>query len=215
MPSWPIHIALAKKLNKELNLGDDFIIGNILPDVLNGYIIKNPSVIINDQLTHLNEDEDLKEYIKSHNLKDPIVLGYASHILTDRYFNTYFHKHHVVKKDDKFMAILKDNTLFYDPNIKPWQIKHHDFNLYSIKLTNDGLLGDKINAVNAYDSIKLINEFPITKDDISKATDKINEFIGAYGEYDKNKYKMFTEEELDKLYQSCYEYLVNYLKEIV
>jgi len=36
MPSWPIHIALANKLNKKLNLGDDFILGMDLLDVLAG-----------------------------------------------------------------------------------------------------------------------------------------------------------------------------------
>lgn len=39
MPSWGIHLKLAKKLNKKLNLDDDlFTFGNLIPDVDNDSI---------------------------------------------------------------------------------------------------------------------------------------------------------------------------------
>ena len=34
MPSWSVHLAVAKKVNKKLKLNDDlFLYGNLIPDV--------------------------------------------------------------------------------------------------------------------------------------------------------------------------------------
>ena len=69
MPSWPIHVALAHKFNKKLNLGDDFILGNVLPDVLDGFIFE-PSNITDKNLSHfringrINYDLFLKNYVQ-------------------------------------------------------------------------------------------------------------------------------------------------------
>ena len=53
-PLGEVHIALANKLNKKLNLGNDFIIGNIIPDATNGFIVKNISNINSHSKTHYN-----------------------------------------------------------------------------------------------------------------------------------------------------------------
>ena len=40
MPSWSVHLAVAKKVNKKLKLNDDlFLYGNLIPDVDKGTII--------------------------------------------------------------------------------------------------------------------------------------------------------------------------------
>ena len=39
MPSWSIHLSLANKLKNSLKLNDEYIIGNVMPDVLIGYLI--------------------------------------------------------------------------------------------------------------------------------------------------------------------------------
>ena len=31
MPSWPVHIALARKLKRKYNFSDDFVLGNVMP----------------------------------------------------------------------------------------------------------------------------------------------------------------------------------------
>lgn len=34
MPSWPVHLAIAKKVNAKLKLNEDlFLYGNLIPDV--------------------------------------------------------------------------------------------------------------------------------------------------------------------------------------
>ena len=40
MPSWSVHLAIAKKVNKKLKLNDDlFLYGNLIPDVDKGTTI--------------------------------------------------------------------------------------------------------------------------------------------------------------------------------
>lgn len=60
MPTWAIHLSIAKKLNTKLNLSkDEFLFGNILPDIPNGYYIKDISSITSYNETHfIPVDED-------------------------------------------------------------------------------------------------------------------------------------------------------------
>ena len=57
MPNWKTHLELGKRLrknfdydNKEYNL---FLMGNILPDLNNGYMLKDISEKIDHEKTHL------------------------------------------------------------------------------------------------------------------------------------------------------------------
>ena len=44
MPSWSVHLAVAKEVNKKLNLNKDlFYYGNLIPDVDKGTIINRYS----------------------------------------------------------------------------------------------------------------------------------------------------------------------------
>ena len=85
MPSWPIHIAIAHKVNKKLNLNDDFILGSVLPDILDGYIIKS-SNITDKNLSHfrINHKISLDYFLEKYHdkLNNPIVLGFLVHLIT-------------------------------------------------------------------------------------------------------------------------------------
>lgn len=217
MPSWPIHLALANKINKKLNLGDEFIIGNIMPDILNGYEINDPSQLIDKSISHFRSNNgkiktiDLDYFISIYkeNLNNPFILGYFVHLITDKYFNDYTFRHHIVLMNNQKYTILKDGTISKDFTEKPWEIKQNDFHIYDQKLINDGLFnGISMNYKNNIN----IKECPINEDDFNKAINKINTLKDNIKPYDKNKYKMFTEQELDKLYEECYEYILNKLK---
>ena len=54
MPSWGIHLATAKKVLEKINIEDenDFIFGNILPDIENGYLFRDVSHIVSHPITH-------------------------------------------------------------------------------------------------------------------------------------------------------------------
>ena len=57
MPTWPVHLKIAHKLKDKYNLTDDFIIGNVIPDTMNGYVIDNPSNIFHHSVTHYSSSE--------------------------------------------------------------------------------------------------------------------------------------------------------------
>ncbi len=224
MPSWPIHLAMANKLNKELNFSNDFIIGNVLPDVLNGYEIENPSSIVDSSITHyrLNQAKkkfkiDIDYFINNYKeqLTRDIITGYLVHLITDSYYNTYTHKHHIIIKNDQRVTILKDGSILKDENITPWQIKQNDFKLFGQKIINDKKLGPKIDKNNmTLENALKIKECPLTKEDLDRTIHKINKLINSQNKYNKENYQMFTEEELEELFENCYNYILEYLNKI-
>lgn len=54
MPSWGIHLKIANLLSEKfLNINkNQFMIANLLPDVNNGYVIKEISRKVNHDVTH-------------------------------------------------------------------------------------------------------------------------------------------------------------------
>lgn len=101
MPAWITHLVTANKVFEKLNVEDknSFLFGNIMPDILNNHIVKNTkehknyetthfskSIIINDIEHEIpNIDNFFKEY--RYKMKNPIILGYYMHLLTDYYWN--------------------------------------------------------------------------------------------------------------------------------
>ena len=115
MPSWSIHIALANRLKKKYNFTDDFIIGNVIPDATNGFIIKDISNIIHHPKTHFNfqgsnrpPKNDTNKFLDIYmdKINNPIIFGSLIHLMTDNYFNEYTYRNHIEDVDGKKYAIL-------------------------------------------------------------------------------------------------------------
>ncbi len=214
MPSWPIHLALANKINKNLNLGDEFILGNVMPDILDGYAIDSPSTITKKHETHFRRPGDghvdITKFLETYKeeMHNPLVLGYLSHIMADNYFNTYTYTHHVSCNNKQKTIILKDGTIIKNYQGKPYLIKQSDFKIFDRKLINENLL-PTINMITPNNPIK---ECPITDKDIQKTILKINNLANEKEKYDKNNYQMFTEEELQQVFDDCYKEILNKLK---
>lgn len=213
MPSWPVHIALAKRLKRKHNFTDDFILGNLMPDATNGFIIKDISNVISHSVTHFNyqgpnkppknEVEKFLEVYKD-KLDNPIILGYLIHIITDNYFNEYTYKNHIKNIDGKRVAILKDGSI--TDAVTPWRLKQEDFGVFGNYLISSNELGDRINETEKTRSLILDLLYPLTDSDINIIIDKINSFITRTPSKSYNL-KMFTEDELKKLFEDCYKYL--------
>lgn len=206
MPSWPIHIALANKINKKLKLGDSFIIGNVLPDYYNGYIIDTPNKLDKKTTHYYNKElENYDKFLKENkeNIKNPLFLGYYAHLFTDSFYNKYFHQKHLLKKDDKYILILNDGKTINKKN--PWELKQQDFYNYGNYLINNtSFILSNINTEKL--------PFNLKKDDINKITNKINDLFKSQNKEDK--YLVFTKEELNNLFENCYKELlskINYL----
>ena len=215
MPSWPVHIALAKKLNKTLKLSDDFILGNIIPDVPNGYIIANTKCKENKRFTHFNINKEntkpiisIENFLKKYQnkLNNPIILGYYTHLLTDKYFNDDFHKNHVKNKD----TILRDGNINNTP-FKGWELKQKDFSTFGDHLTLNGNLKNTISQTK--DTKKLIKDLPFTfpDEDINLTINKINSLITNIPKK-QTDYLVYTEEELINTFNNCYKHILKNIK---
>ena len=213
MPSWPIHLALASKLDKKLNLGDEFILGNVLPDVLGKNMIKGHSQTIDKYISHfqkgrkINIDLFVSKY--KNNFNNPIVCGFLSHLVADKYFNDYFYINHISEKNGIRKIILKDGSLHNAE--KTWYIKRRDFERFGQKLVNDGLVPSlDISKINKKDLI--IDEVPINDSDLEKTALKIEEIKKRDNKYNCADFEAFTEDSLTLVFDNCYKEILDILK---
>lgn len=217
MPSWPIHIALANKLNSKLKLGDEFILGNILPDVLDGYIF-TPSNMTDKNISHyrvnkkINEDTFLKE--NKSKLDNPIILGFLIHLLVDKFYNQYTSIHHFRKRDDVMYVLLSDGNLIKKNN-NTLIMKQNEYKKYGSMLAERKLLGTSINFDNlSLDYLKDLVNFNYSPSDILKATNVMNKWINNKVVIPSFDYNIYTKEELDKVYDECYKFVLDYLNKL-
>ena len=220
MPSWPVHIAIARRLDKKLKLGDDFIIGNVIPDVPNGYVFSNVSNHFSHGFTHYNTNKEhsipnsnidvfLKDY--KDKLDNPILMGYLAHLLTDKFFNEYTYKYHMTVCNDKRAVILNDGRVSL--NFEPWRVKQFDFYWFGEFLIYNKKLGDKVSLSDGCFKRTKILPFSLSSSDLFVTLDKINEFVCGRGS-DKDSYKMFTKDELLKVYDDCFFYICDFLDKL-
>lgn len=230
MPSWPIHLAIAKKLNQKLKIDKDlFYYGNILPDVNKRYNLNRDEAHyygIPFSFCPKEEQIDINKFLNDYhnNLNNPLVLGYYCHLMTDNYFNEYIYKKcWVLDKDNNIIGIrLKNGKIHHitkeDPKNEKRKYKHHDFELYGRNICDiDAVPKDK---EKIYNNIKFIKHGFLTKEIVD---DRFNYFHDKYlkdvklslsERIFKDKYYLFSREELDKVFNDCYKYILNELDKI-
>lgn len=184
MPNWKTHLEVANRLNKKLNFsGYDlelFLIGNILPDINNGHIVKDVSIHIKHKITHF-DGEDFNTYKRFGNIyniyESPLYLGYYTHLYTDYYFNNNFYS----KLNDEYKHLDRDELRILKQS--DFRIFNNNFNDNKIYINN---VSDIVKEVTKIDRVFLIN------DDIVKVVNYINNQDKYEGDY-----KYFSNEELN------------------
>ncbi len=217
MPSWGIHIALASKLNQKLNLGDSFIVGNILPDTLNGFMVENISHKLSHSKTHYNFEKvgkppksNITKFLDDYQdkLENPLVLGSYIHLLTDNYFNKYTVENHIKIINGQKAVILNNGEIVFDQT--PFKLKQQDFGKYGLELSKNKKLGNKIKYSDDMFKQSLDLDYNLTKQDLKLIISKINTIISNETNI-KSNYKLFSKQELDNLYSNCLTYLEDIL----
>lgn len=217
MPSWPMHFVVASRVNEKLGLPQNaFLFGNIMPDILEGYLVKKISNRITDYSTHYSKNRVVingillklpgieafyEEYQKQ--LKNPIIGGYYSHLLTDYFWNknTYTHYFNNVDCNKRIISVkLKDGSrhvMHYDEGVR---IKQKDFAMCSDYLKRTTNIELPIYEDNILEQAQELKEFTYTKEDVQNTIDYIKEEGKEKQTYLQEDYKMYTKQELlDKL----------------
>jgi len=231
MPSWGIHLAIANrvinKLGKKLNEEekDKFIFANVLPDINNGYVVKNISEVISHKLTHFEpkqykgDYENKPGYINFYekyksNLGNSIILGYYTHLMTDYYFNNTTYKEYGIYDENNNRIGLKLNNgeEFIAEGEECRKIKVNDFKLFAYYLYNNEKIEIPEYNENMLEDIKNIEEINVTKEDIKEIIKYINECVEKpkiiFDETIIKNYKIYTEEELKRRVDICVDFII-------
>lgn len=192
MPNWKTHIEFGKRVNKKLNYTGEklelFLIGNLLPDINNGYMIPDISKKIDHETTHyvingnysyINFYNKHKENIK----KNPLLMGYFAHLFLDYNMN-----------NDFYTTYREDNINKYEHK-QLRMMKQSDFRLYNNKYLDNYIeISDVDNLV-----IKLeeLCDVYVKREEIIKVVDFLKRKIGYEAEY-----FFYTEAELNNLFES-------------
>lgn len=210
MPSHKIHLAIAKKINDKLNLDLDlFMLGNVLPDICRE----------NHRLSHYqNPDKkvlcfaDPDKFLSKHKneLNNPIMLGYLTHILADRFYNEYIFKNFYVYDDNNNCIGIKYKGEFKELDAdERKELKHKELETYDIWLLNNNYVS-KFKDLDCYKKVKDFDDITFSEDRLIKYIEDANKDIDdSHDEiYD---YKLSTQEELNNIFNNCIKYILDYL----
>ena len=235
MPSWSIHLAIAKKVNEKIKVeNDSFIYGNLLPDVdKNTTISRYNSHYYNKDLYFekcpKEKKIDISKFLKDYSecITNPLILGYYCHLLTDNFYNNIvYSKYWIQNGNHDIIGIKFRNGKIKRVDIKnqkqiKQKYKHKDFGLYGKYLYNqDVLLPD-------LDSSKIIKNISYLKGDFLN-----EELVNQRLQYLKNDFKnfnklrlreiifkhryyLFYKEELDTLLEECVKHILDELNKEV
>lgn len=234
MPSWSIHLAIAKKVNTKLKLNEDlFLYGNLIPDVDKGtsitrydahYYNKNlpfPTVP-QEKMIDINKFLD----IYKNKLNNPLILGYYSHLLTDQFYNEIVYTTRWVQDNENNIVGIKfkNNKILKidieDKKRLKRKYKHYDFELYGKYLFNDEKIPIPTNAMLIKDNVNYLDGKFLTDELVEYRLNYLKTGFSDFNKLNikekifKHKYKLFTKEELDVIMDDCVDMVIKKIKEV-
>lgn len=230
MPSWSIHLNVAKKLNETLKLDKDlFYYGNLIPDVdysdkINRFDAHYYDINLQYPTVPKENMIDINKFLEDYKdkLNNPLIIGYYTHLLTDLYFNEIiYNKCWVQDKDNNIIGIrLKNNKVINidteDKNNLRKKYKHGDLELYGKYIFNNIELPS--NRLIIKDTIKKLNIDFLDDDLVDKRFKYLNNKfykdnkLSLKEKIFKHKYKLFYKKEIDNMFEDCIKYIINNLK---
>lgn len=214
MPSHKIHLAIAKKVNDKLNLDlDSIMLGSVLPDltIYKDHRTSHYQIDGTYEERLANPDKFVKEY--KNKLNNPVMIGYLIHLLTDRYYNDYFFKNHCIIDENKLKGVKLKNGKVKKQVTK---YKHKDFIKYDFWLLKNKYVY-KFNSYNCISNVKNLSVASFDKNYLKEYIKKANEEVDNPRLYKIRKhifYKVLSKEELDKMFNECCNYIIDYIKNI-
>ena len=205
MPSWAIHLLTAKRLSNKIDVDKNiFLIGNLLTDLLNGYVIKEVSSHVLHSETHFDtmtvfdgkkaKRPDLvgfkKKYGK-HFLNNPLILGYYTHLATDYFWNSKtYDEYGIFNEEGKRIGVKLNNgkeKICQKEEIR--KLKTNDFKIFSAHIYEKEMIEKIYWDDNIMTYLKQFDWIKFEKTDIEVASKKWDEIKKAYAKtVESNKY---------------------------
>ena len=232
MPTWGIHLAVANRLIKKLQKNklnekekNEFIFANILPDINNGYVVKDINKIISHKQTHFELKEfkgdygDKPGYMNFYqkyekNLINPTILGYYTHLATDYYFNTVTYNEYGVfdENNNRIGVKLNNGKELIVQGDETRKIKSNDFKIFAFYLYKNENIDIPEYSENILQGVNKIENIDVNKEDVNKT---INDIKQCADKPDKildtsvdKDYKIYTEEELKRRIDLCVDFII-------
>ena len=234
MPSWPVHLVIAKKVNAKLKLNEDlFLYGNLIPDVDKGTkITRYEAHYYNETLPFPTVPQEkminINKFINVYKdaLNNPLILGYYSHLLTDQFYNEKIYTTKWIQDENNNIIGIKFNNRILkigkeDTKKLKRKYKHKDFELYGKYLFNDGYVFIPKNKELIKENSKYLKNNFLTDKLIDHRFNYLNnEFtkfnkLSLYEKIFKHKYCLFTKNELDIIMNECIEMIITKIKEMM
>lgn len=226
MPSWSIHLKIAREINKNNKFEKDkFIFGNLIPDADKNWNKKRKEVHYYNDLRFPKCPSkhmiDIGLFIKDYKgrLDDSMIVGYYCHLLTDYYYNKYTYYNKLIQDaNNKIISIkLKNNiNIPFDKKILS-KYKHYDFELYGRYLFNIDHLNINLDKNKIVSSLFLLKDNFIKEEDVIRRINYLNSDFVNFNKINDDEefnYFMFTKQELDDLLIDCVNYIKKELKKL-
>lgn len=226
MPSWAIHLKVANKVCDKLNIYEqknNFVIGNVIPDIYSGHILKNASKKIEYDTSHYKElviinggkfylpNYDMFKNIHIDDLDDKLILGFLIHLMTDYYFNKYTYKNKILLDnvgEVKGIKTKRDEVLNCGRKTAT-KMKQEDFESFSQMIELERY--NVSYTSNVFESLKKIKTFDVENDDIVKIVNFLNSIINT-NEIKTKPLILFSKEELNTMIDECVDFVISYIK---
>lgn len=208
MPSLKTHLAIAQKLNQELNLCDNqFYLGNLLPDL---------TTESNHKKFHFSENKVPNIQVYLENFKDStlttIEIGYLCHLLADKFYNEFIFKKYIERDHNKLVSITINGIKHFESEETINHLKHSVYETYDNYLLKNNLV-KPLNSLGkctfpalegiTFDEVLVKNMWNEMKDDINRNAKKDSKINFVFSD----------QTELDDLFEECCNHILKFLKE--
>lgn len=227
MPAWVTHLVTGNKISDRLNITDknSFLFGNVVPDILNGYIVKEISIHEKYEMTHFTESDVINGVkckmpnpdkflsLYKDRMDNMVILGAYVHLLTDYYWNKISYEKFFRQEGELVKLKFNDGTTNkyeYNDAIK---VKQEDFKIFTYYLKKNYKLERVFYTDKFLDINSKISEIPLTRQDIVNAISAIDNYIDIKEQIDNN-YRLFKENEIKEEFEKSLEFIEEKLRKM-
>lgn len=217
MPGWGIHLIVANNVMKKFDFDKDlFLLGNLLPDIQNGYLIKNVSNVIPHSESHYDGKkwsyENFYDLYKS-KMDNSIVIGYYTHLLTDYLWNKMYYDRCVYDENNNFKGYYDKNKKIIIKNKSEANYdKQNDYHLFEKKIFDINIIEVPKYNSNIIKQCNIIDKLNINKQDVKNALEYIYNI--KYDIKNNKEFKIFSQKDLEEYLEYTIKYIIKSIYKI-